>query len=290
MQRKKIITCQIPIADPNKQLSGDLDNTILDIFNTNWKNKCYGGAYIISADKVLRRSQCEIPLQLPVAEGIITANLELTVIIFSKDDTVCGEVLKIDNNNNILLKSIYGPIYVEDENKELQRAIEKSIIPLSVVKVVYSINREVNFKCTTLKREHDRIAYKCKAGQLINIADILDESSNLEKKLESLKDKSSYNFFMKLFCKKVKSGSSIYNISTDFKKEVYLYKAVEYYGSPYYKQSVDEPDDYIIVEADYSVGIMAITSKYNSELHTLITLIETYKDTYNDYKYIWNNI
>jgi len=154
MTELKNFIISILISDPmNPNLSTNKEAYILNILNEKYVEKCYNGAYIISIDKIVNISSCEIVITNLSCNGNINVNFIANVRIFYPGEfifnvhikktqvAILGEYIETTDNGSVIKTYIMIPHGVKYEPSPLKHSIlsikENQRIPMRVIDVYH---------------------------------------------------------------------------------------------------------------------------------------------------------
>ena len=129
------------IYSPNR------DEIILKLANMKLAKKCYNGSYIISVDKIIKKSDVKIADNKLDGNAQVDVQLEVKAIVFAcgKEILFGQSIEKIEKNGVIILKGplAAGMIAITNREREISKLLsEKQEIPVLVQKAMYAPNSE----------------------------------------------------------------------------------------------------------------------------------------------------
>jgi hypothetical protein len=318
---KKNLIRKITLYNAVDQFSPDMDNTILKIFNNNYAGKCLYGVYIISIDKIIKRSACSIINRSLDVLCEISVEVEASVIQYDTYELIIGKVVNVSSKGEITLTGSNYNINVPTDNYKMAQIDDN--VPIYVYNCRYSpYNTTISiigvpfiqldyknriFKITEFHNENmslisgktNRSKKEIKLNNGTNIDSIykplFDMAEKWETKCKELslnKDTQlSYKFFYKLI-----SGDNNTKIPSNSLSKLITETELVSRGNAFhlynaYKVEKSAQNNVnIIEEQSRFVIINLFLNAYIKELTTLYTLVNEYDnmELINKYHYIWN--
>ncbi len=268
MKHSKIFTKNITITDPTLLFTGNIDATVLEIFNNNWKGKCMNGVYVVSGDKILRRSKCILDNRSLKAYCTVSVEIEATIISYEQGDVVIGTVVTIDQSGDIILTSDIASIQIGNNN------ILKSVqvgdkMPVYVVKSQYTLGRpKVSIIGVPWVPIVSTMSFNIEPDDEKDdtLYDVVNQLEDQLKILSKSKPKV-YTYMIKLLAVN-KKGKPL----SDLKKAVGPVMRPRFVGNNY----MDTTSNAVTISR--SVAIEQLVGAYIKELITTIELIDNYSE------------
>lgn len=281
MRYTKIFTKNITVTDSKLLFTGNLDATILEIFNNSWKGKCMNGVYVVSADKVVRRSQCLINNRSLQGHCTISVELEVSTLVYEQGDVMVGTVVAIDISGDFILTSADASMSI-GANNILKPVQVGDKLPMYVVQTQYTLGKlklsaiGVPFVAQTNVMTYNVIDDGAENLE-VAIEGFLTTIANLENTLASYEKNNAqvYSYFTKLLRRNIKvNGKPIATIITTSG----LISRPRYCGNIFVinaDKSTDSAHATYVSQPRIIVAEQLLTA-YIKELATTITLIENY--------------
>lgn len=203
---KKIIEHGIDIYDPIT-LFTDVENNLLNMLRSSLVRRCFKGCFILSVDRLLRRSHCEINQDGNIGMGTMSVMFEVTALVYTPGDILVGCRVVNKQDDNIVCKGPNASVIINIGQNVIKPLLEGirvgQYIPVRVGRVLYSPNAEsisVNaLPFTYLKPE----VYKIVGGGQLDEAAVSMYSELIaaeEKRMEDLRKSSGdkWDFFCKI--------------------------------------------------------------------------------------------
>lgn len=115
MKIKKIIDARIDIKDTSDIYCQNYNKKIIELLNKKFKEKCFGGVFILEVTKILLRSRFMGKNVSLSGDVYLDVKFEADAIVYEKNDVIHNcKIIQINNNGTIHAKSKYTSLYIKN--------------------------------------------------------------------------------------------------------------------------------------------------------------------------------
>ena len=215
MRINKTLETTIDLLDPNEIFQNDYEPILLKKLNERYVNKCYQSIFIISIEKIIRRSNVKLSYDRLDGAGYIDVQFEVSGEVLIENEILHGcRIIEI-NQHAITAENSFAGIKLkknslhEEQNEyysQLMQLLQVDyIIPVIVKQVRYIPNKPAISVIATpyiptipLQTPCYNIIQGITNTQIAKIEYLLNMLNNEKKIHETIKDKKQYEFFKEL--------------------------------------------------------------------------------------------
>lgn len=202
---KKILETYLDLSDPKDMFSSNKDALLLTKLTEKFVGICYMSCYILSVNKIIRRSYIYMKDTLDGGSNL-SIKFEVTALIYNMNEIINGcKIIRKELNGIIHAKSDYAGIQISVPSN-ISIFKEGDVVPIIVKQVRYNVNQSaisiLAMPFISVKKDH--VMYKITEDiteeEKEELKDIIAQIQAEKKIIESLvkDDKKIYNFFYDL--------------------------------------------------------------------------------------------
>lgn len=305
MKIVKVLETRIDINNISDTFCSNYDKRMLQILNDKYLNKCFKSIYIISINKIIRRSALHCKNKSLDGTQYVDISFEVDGIVYEKGDIIHNcKIIQINDNGTLHAKSEHVAIFVKNtggivvfkESDEISVIVNmtrynlyETEISISAIPFVPIVKKSIIYKISD-----DALSLSEK--DQLDIAKLSDMATILEKRVaDYIKTKKAnkdiYEFFKKLLYpykifKKVNYGTSV-NITTNnlikldngdmiYKPEGYIDDNTYLILTKLDKEKVKSLDDATLLEISKMDYITYLYNTYITNLTQLLGFLDNY--------------
>lgn len=290
MRTTKIIRKILTLEDPADIYSGSIDNTLIKLMNDQWSMKCMNGVYILSADKIIQRSECIVNNRSLEGDCTVSVEMEVSILYYEKSNLITGKVVAIYPEGDIVLTNDFASITIGSSQATSSVKLG-DIIPLYVIDSRYPLGKpKISIIGIPFVPLYNDDIYLLVSGETIDVSPMLATIKAKSEEVNSLSKSKPHvaaHFIALLYPYKRKSSvknckplANIVNAEGIISRTSALYGSLQY--TEHSKLTIPT------ITMDKTIVIEKILSSVITELDNIKMLIESYdKESIKNLSHIW---
>jgi len=176
----KLLTTTVELLNPDEIYAKNIDEIVMNILKDRYEGQCFGGSYIKSIDKIVRKSSRRMSTIKLDGSCSMDVIFKATVIYFFKNELIFGvKITKNKTRDGSIIGLTDCASIIIKHDKILSYFGDKYIIPCIIDDAKYGIFKSVSVVANAFKPKEKEIMFYIvnEKNEKINISDSLENVS-----------------------------------------------------------------------------------------------------------------